>query len=85
MEKGFSAIFFEFKRKYYGIAKIYDRNRELTSFYCNINTPIKSLKMATNSQTFSWIYYIVLDEDGFEESVKKNWIDEKLAQKAARL
>jgi len=92
LEKGFSAIFFEFKRKYYGIAKIFNRNRELTGFYCNINTPIKRFEngyQTTDLFLDLWVYpegkqYIILDEDEFEESVKKNWIDEKLAQKASK-
>jgi predicted RNA-binding protein associated with RNAse of E/G family len=28
--------------------------------------------------------YLILEEDEFEKSLKENWIDEKLAQKASR-
>ena len=90
LEKGFSAVVFEFRRRYYGIAKIYDKNKNFTGFFCNINTPIERFEdgyKTTDLFLDLWVYpdgtkYIVLDEDEFEEALKENWLDEKLARKA---
>lgn len=92
LRKGFDAIFFEFKREYYGIAKIYNRKKEFTGYYCNINTPVKRFEngyQTTDLFLDLWVYpdgkqYIILDEDEFEDALKENWIDEKLTQKAKR-
>jgi predicted RNA-binding protein associated with RNAse of E/G family len=93
--KGYLAIWFIFRRKWYDVGKFYDRTGKFTGYYCDIIRPVARLlsnpsKTAIITDLFLdlWISAdgrcIVLDEDQLDRAVAKHTISPSLAMKARR-
>jgi len=91
LAQGFVALYFEFCKKFYDIAMIFNKQKVFTGYYCNINTPIRRFKggyEVTDLCLDIWVFpdkhrFIVLDEEEFNIAINKGWIS-KCVEKEAR-
>ena len=88
-DSGFLAIWFVYRHKWYDVGKFYDRARNLVGYYCDIIKPLNKLlrtptktNMITDLFLDLWITpegdYIVLDEDEFENAIKRGYLPKNL-------
>jgi predicted RNA-binding protein associated with RNAse of E/G family len=94
-DAGFSAIWFIYRDRWYDIGKFYDGTNKLVGYYCDIVEPSRKLMLnRTRTMTLTdlfldlWITprggYCVLDEDEFQNALKKGYIATMLAREARR-
>jgi predicted RNA-binding protein associated with RNAse of E/G family len=91
-DKGYLAIWFIFKGKWFDIGKFYDRSNNWLGYYCDIVKPVSSLLHGRRTSVITdlfldlWISTdnecCVLDEEEFDEAVRARLISRRLAQKA---
>ena len=91
-DKGYLAIWFIFKGKWFDIGKFYDRSNNWLGYYCDIVKPVTSLLQGRRTSVITdlfldlWIYpdnsYYVLDRDEFDEAIRTRLISRRLARKA---
>jgi len=92
LAQGFKIVYFEILRKWFTIMKVWNPKSEHTGYYCDIVTPFRLLHDGVVQQTDLfldlWVSpdlrYKILDEDEFEDAVRKNWVNPKLCEKAKR-
>jgi len=92
-DKGYLAIWFIFRGKWYDIGKFYDRKGNWIGYYCDIIKPVRKLLSAPSRTSVItdlfldlWITpdgrTFILDEDELEEAVKKHYVSPPLAHLA---
>jgi predicted RNA-binding protein associated with RNAse of E/G family len=91
-DKGYLAIWFIFKGKWFDIGKFYDRSNNWLGYYCDIVKPVSSLLHGRKTSVITdlfldlWISTdnecYVLDEEEFDKAVRTRLIPRRLAQKA---
>lgn len=94
-DSGFLAIWFIYRHKWYDVGKFYDRTRTWIGYYCDIIRPLNRL-LRTPSRTVMitdlfldlWITpqgrTMVLDEEEFENSLKRGYMSKALAVQARK-
>lgn len=92
-DKGYVAIWFVYRDKWYDIGKFYDRARRWIGYYCDIIKPVKKLltepsRTVTLTDLFLdlWIDRegrdFVLDEQELDKALEKHQISSSLAREA---
>jgi len=93
--RGYRAVWFIFRARWYDVGIFYDQNGRVTGYYSDIIRPVTRL-LSSPSQTSIitdlfldlWIHrdgrYVVLDEDQFDRAVKRRVISSSLARKTRR-
>lgn len=78
---GYRAILFDFFDPPLEIIKIYDRDANLTGYYCNVNTEPSRFEggyeitdLFIDVFVFPDLRYRILDEEEFETAMRKGWI-----------
>ena len=94
-DKGFTAIWFIYRNRWYDIGKFYDKSRKWIGYYCDILKPSRRL-LANSSRTAVltdlfldlWIgtdgRYAVLDEAELKAAIDNHDIANTLAREAKR-
>lgn len=93
--RGYLAVWFIFRRKWYDVGKFYDQKGQFTGYYCDIIRPMAKLLAGTSKTSIItdlfldlWISSdgecVVLDEDQLERAIKRRAIPFSLAARARR-
>jgi len=94
-DKGFTAIWFIYRNRWYDIGKFYDKSGRWIGYYCDILKPNPSLLrnphrtvVLTDLFLDLWITtggrFVVLDEDELNEALVRHEISTTLAREARR-
>lgn len=94
-DRGYLAIWFIYKGKWYDVGKFYDRARNWVGYYCDIVKPVSRLLSSRSRTTMLtdllldlWITpegkHFLLDEDELENALKRGYISKSLARETRR-
>lgn len=85
----YRAIWFIFEGAWYDLGKIYALSGELQGYYCDIIRPAKRTLEGLEIEDLIldlWVFpdghWKVLDEEEFEEALRRGWLEEELAARA---
>jgi protein associated with RNAse G/E len=74
-------LWFNFPLAWHNIGAVYDKQEGLIGYYCDILTPIRRIPKGFRTTDLFldlWVFpdgrYIILDEEEFEEAVRRKWI-----------
>ena len=89
LDTGYPVVWFVFPGEWYDLGKVYDQGKNLKGYYSDIIKPAEisgdTIKI-TDLFLDLWISTegkpTILDEDEYDEAVKKNWIQEETAIEA---
>jgi len=92
-DKGYLAIWFIYRNRWYDVGKFYDRSRNWIGYYCDIlKPPTKLLAKPSRTTTLMdlfldlWItpdsQHFILDEDELELALRRHDVSESLARQA---
>jgi len=89
LARGFPIIYFQFFAKWFTIVKVRNLQGEHTGYYCDIVLPprlvggwVEIKDLFLDLWVSPDLRYGVLDEDEFEEALRKGWITKKLCARA---
>jgi predicted RNA-binding protein associated with RNAse of E/G family len=89
LDTGYPVVWFVFPGEWYDLGKVYDQEKNLKGYYSDIIKPAEisgdTIKI-TDLFLDLWVSTegipTVLDEDEYDEAVKKNWIKQETAIEA---
>jgi predicted RNA-binding protein associated with RNAse of E/G family len=91
LENGAPAIWFTFPGAWHDIGRFHRRDGTFTGVYANAITPVRFLDASTWETTDLFLDFwrsatgttCMLDEDEFEEAVRRDWVDAVSADRAS--
>jgi predicted RNA-binding protein associated with RNAse of E/G family len=92
-DKGFVAIWFIYRNRWYDVGKFYDKSKNWIGYYCDILRPVRKLlnkpartTVLTDLFLDLWVSidgrYAVLDEDELNQALLKHEVSVSLARQA---
>lgn len=88
-KRGDVAVWFIFPEAWHDTGVVYDRQRRLKGYYCDILMPARRLSQGyelTDLFLDLWVFpdgrYVVLDREEFSEARENGWLSERLASRA---
>lgn len=88
-KKHYLILWFNFPLAWHDIGAVYEGLGELRGYYCDIITPIRRTCegfRTTDLFLDLWVFpegrYVILDQDEFEEAIKRKWIGNRWKKRA---
>ena len=89
VDNGHVGVLYELVGRSLEVIKVYGPGSEFKGYYCNINTsprPFEGGYEVTDLFLDVWVFpdleYVVLDQDEFDEAVRRGWLDTEQADLA---
>ncbi|MBS7609374.1 DUF402 domain-containing protein [Candidatus Bathyarchaeota archaeon] len=89
LKRHYLVLWFNFPLAWHDIGAVYDGQGELRGYYCDIITPIRRIPKGFRTTDLFldlWVFpggrYVILDQDEFEEAIKRKWIGNRWEKRA---